>query len=173
MKKILFILIASLGFASFSFSESVTRLGVNYVDLEVDETDYTYAASIDGYGISLDSAVTENVLLTLDYFRLTEDGESADFNFISAAYAVGGDLSEGAFTIGFSRSDSDLADTSDTDVEVGYSKRSGENVDYTFSVIASEETTIRAKIMTPVGISFGLLTDGDIDLWNLGYEYKF
>ena len=174
MKKILMVVIASLGFSSFSYSEGVTRLGLNYVDLEADETDYNYEFSVDGWGVALDSAVNEKVLVTLDYFRLDEDGESADFNFISGSYAVGGDLSEGAFTIGFARGDSDLADSSDTDLEVGYSRRAGgEDIDFTLSVVASEETTIRAKILTPVGVSFGLLTDGDIHLWNLGYDFKF
>ena len=174
MKTMLFLLIAALGFSSFSFSEAITRVGINYVDLEVDETDYTYAFSVDGWGFSIDSAPNEQVLLTLDYFRLDEDGESADFNVMTAGYAIGGDLSEGAFTVGLARFDSDLADSADYDIEVGYSRRAGgEEIDYTFSIIASEETTFRAKIMTPVGVTFGLMTDGDVDLWNLGYEYKF
>ena len=173
MKKILFLII-SLGFSTLSFSESesITRVGINYVDFEVDETDYYYGFSVDGWGVSLDSAVNENVLLTVDWFRLDEDGESADFNVVGAYYAFG-DLSEGAFTIGLARYDSDLVDGSSTDVEVGYSKRSGD-MDYTFSVVNSEEdATFRSKIMTPVGISFGVLTDGDVHLWSLGYEFKF
>ena len=48
-------------------------VGINYVDFEVDETDYYYGFSVDGWGLSLDSAVNENVLLTVDWFRLDEN----------------------------------------------------------------------------------------------------
>ena len=172
MKKIL-LLIISLGFSTFSFSENLTRVGVNYVDLEVSETEYYYGFSIDGWGLSIDSAVNDNFLITFDWFTLEDDwGDSADFNIFGAYYAFG-NLSEGAFTIGLARSDSDISDESSTDLEIGYSKRSGE-LDYTFSVVDSDEdATFRAKIMTPVGISFGVLTDGYLDLWSLGYEVKF
>ena len=166
MKKILFLAIfLCLPTYSFSEDDSITRLGINYVDLEVD---YGWVdASVDGWGISLDSAINSNVLLTLDWFKL----EDANFNVISANYAFG-DLSEGAFTLGIARFDSDVADSSSSDVEIGYSKRSGE-MDFTLGIITSEETTFRAKVMTPVGISFGVLTDGDVSLWNLGYDFKF
>ena len=84
-----------------------------------------------------------------------------------------GDLSDGAFTLGFARFDSDVADA-ETDLEVGFSRRGGDGVDFSISAIATEDdTTFRARVFTPIGINLGYLTDGDVGILNIGYMWKW
>jgi hypothetical protein len=164
MKKI-FILMFFIS-SSFAFS-ATNRLGIGYADVQFDDID----VDLDGWSISYDGAVTDNILIGADYTSLSGDAD-LDLSLLSFAYGFG-DLSEGAFTVGFTRFDSDVA-SADTDLEVGYSRRGGDGVDFSISAIATEEdTTFRARIFTPVGINLGYLTDGDVGIFNIGYMWKF
>ena len=164
MKKILMLLIA-LPF--MAFAENVSKGTINYVDLSAD------GFSVDGWGASFDTAVNDNVLLQIDWFKLSEGGVSADFSVFSAGYAFGS-LAEGSTFVGLARYDSDLADGADTDLEVGYAKVSGDGPDYTLSIVNSEDDlSFKAEVHTPSGISLGILTDGDVDLFNVGYHFRF
>ena len=164
MKKIVILMLIVT--SSFAFS-ATNRIGISYSDVQFDDAD----VDLDGWALSYDGAVSENVLLSADYLSLSGDAD-LDINLLSAAYAFG-DLSEGAFTVGFTRIDSDLG-SADTDAEIGYSRRGGDGVDFSISAIATEEdTTFRARVFTPVGISLGYLTDGDVGILNIGYMWQF
>ena len=164
MKKLIILMFV----VSSTFTYSATnRLGIGYADVQFDDFD----VDLDGWAISYDGAVSDNVLIGADYTSLSGDAD-LDLSLLSFGYAFGG-LSEGAFTLGFARFDSDVA-SAETDLEVGYSRRGGEGVDFSISAIATEDdTTFRARIFTPVGINLGYLTDGDIGIFNIGYMWQF
>ena len=162
MKKIVILML--IVSSSFAFS-ATNRLGIGYSSTEGDILD------ADGWTLSYDGAVSENVLLSADYLSLSGDAD-IDLSMLSAGYAFG-ELSEGAFTVGFTRLDSDVA-SADTDAEIGYSRRGGDGIDFSISAIATEEDpTFRVRVFTPVGINLGYLFDGDAGILNIGYMWQF
>ena len=164
MKKLIilmFVISSSLAYSS------TNRLGIGYADVQFDDID----VDLDGWAISYDGAVTDNILIGADYTSLSGDAD-LDLSMLSFAYGFG-DLSDGAFTLGFARFDSDVADA-ETDLEVGFSRRGGDGVDFSISAIATEyDTTFRARVFTPIGINLGYLTDGDVGILNVGYMWKW
>ena len=153
---------------SYAQNTNVSRAAINYVNLDIDD-DYI-DASVDGWGLSFDSAMNDKVMFQLDFFRLSEDGADADFSVVSGAYAFG-KLSEGSWFIGASRFDSDLADSADTELEFGYANIAGaEGPDWFVSYV---DEGLRGEIHFPAGVSLGVLTDGDVTLLNIGYHIKF
>ena len=164
MKKLIilmFVISSSLAYSS------TNRLGIGYADVQFDDID----VDLDGWAISYDGAVTDNILIGADYTSLSGDAD-IDLSMLSFAYGFG-DLSDGAFTLGFARFDSDVADA-ETDLEVGFSRRGGDGVDFSISAIATEDdTTFRARVFTPIGINLGYLTDGDVGILNVGYMWKW
>ena len=149
-----------------AFAGNVSKASISYVDLSAD------GFSVDGWGASFDTAMNDKVIMQLDWFKISESGVSVDFNFLSAAYAFTS-LSEGSAFVGLVRTDSDLGD-SNTELEVGYAKISGEGPDWSLSLINSDDDlTFRGEVHTPVGITLGILTDGDVDLVNIGYHFRF
>jgi hypothetical protein len=146
-----------------AFAENTSKASINYVDFNFD------GVSFDGWGASFDSAMNDKVIWQLDWFKL----EDVDFSVISGAYAFSS-LAEGSAYLGFARFDSDLADSADTELEVGYARIGGESLDFSVGLINSEDDlTFRGEIHTPSGVSLGILTDGDVDLINIGYHVKF
>ena len=150
-----------------AFAENTSKASINYVDLEVD------GFSVDGWGASFDTAMNDKVTWQLDWFKLSGDGGDADFSVFSAGYAFGS-LAEGSAYAGLVRFDSDLADSAETDLEVGYARIGGDGPDFSVGLVNSEDDlTFRGEIHTPSGVSLGILTDGDVDLINIGYHVKF
>tara|TARA_B100000315_G_scaffold194720_1_gene185457 strand:- start:270 stop:776 length:507 start_codon:yes stop_codon:yes gene_type:complete len=150
-----------------AFADNVSKASLHYVRLSVD------SESVDGYGASFDTAMNDKVLMQLDWFKLSESGVSVDFSVFSAAYAFGS-LSEGSFFAGLARFDSDLSDDAEVDLELGYANISGEGLDWAVSIINSDEDlTFKGELHTPSGITLGLLTDGDVNLINIGYHFRF
>ena len=101
--------------ASFAQNNNVTRAAINYVNLEVDFG--SIDDSVDGWGLSFDTAMNDKVMLQLDFFRLSDDYDDADFSVLSGGYAFG-KLSEGSWFVGAARLDSDVADSAETELEV-------------------------------------------------------
>ena len=160
MKKLIILLV----FIPFmAFADNVSKASINYVDLSVD------SFSVDGWGASFDTAMNDKVIWQLDWFKL----EDADFSVMSGAYAFSS-LAEGSAYVGFARFDSDLADSAETELEVGYARIGGEGPDFSVGIINSDDDlSFRGEVHTPSGISLGILTDGDVDLINIGYHVKF
>ena len=164
MKKLFTLLVILSSTLAYS---ATNRIGVGYADVQFDDFD----VDLDGWALSYDGAVSDNVLIGADYTSLSGDAD-LDLSLLSFAYGFGS-LSDGAFTIGLSRFDSDIG-SADTDVEVGYSRRGGEGVDFSISVINTEDdATFRARIFTPIGINLGYLSDGDVGIFNIGYMINF
>jgi hypothetical protein len=150
-----------------SFIYSSNRVGIGYSDVEFDD----FSVDLDGWALSYDGAVNDNVLIGGDYTSLSGDAD-VDLSMLSFGYGFGS-LSEGAFTVGMARFDSDLA-SAETDLEVGYSRRGGDGVDFSISVINTEEdATFRIRVFTPTGINLGYLSDGDVGILNVGYMWQF
>jgi len=164
MKKLIILLV----FIPFmAFADNVSKASINYVDLSVD------SFSVDGWGASFDTAMNDKVIWQLDWFKLSGDGGDADFSVVSGAYGFGS-LAEGSAFVGFARFDSDLADSAETELEVGYARIGGEGPDFSVGIINSDDDlSFRGEVHTPSGISLGILTDGDVDLINIGYHVKF
>ena len=163
MKKLIILMLIM----SSSFIYSSNRIGIGYADVEFDDV----SIDLDGWALSYDGAVNDNVLIGADYTSLSGDAD-LDLSMLSFGYAFGS-LSEGAFTVGMTRFDSDLA-SAETDLEVGYSRRGGDGVDFSISVINTEDdATFRARVFTPTGINLGYLSDGDVGIVNIGYMWQF
>tara|TARA_B110000263_G_C14883838_1_gene318618 strand:+ start:27 stop:518 length:492 start_codon:yes stop_codon:yes gene_type:complete len=149
-----------------AFAENVNKISINYVDIGGD------VGGTDGYGFSFDSAMNDKVILQLDYIKLSGDGFVDDFNILSGAYAFGS-LSEGSAYAGLARFDAG-GGSADTEFEVGYARIGGDGPDFSVGLINSDDDlTFRGEIHTPSGVSLGILTDGDVDLINIGYHFKF
>ena len=162
------VLVVCISLTSTSYAENVTRAGLNYVNLSVD--DDFIDESVDGWGLSFDTAMNDKVMFQLDYFKLSEDGVDADFSVVSGGYAFG-KLSEGSWFIGASRFDSELQDSTDTELEFGYANIAGaDGPDWFVSYI---DESIRGEVHFPAGVTLGVLTDGDVTLLNIGYQIKF
>ena len=153
---------------SYAQNTNVSRAAINYVNLEVDFG--SIDDSVDGWGLSFDTAMNDKVMLQLDFFRLSEDGDDADFSILSGGYAFG-KLSEGSWFVGAARLDSDVADSAETELEVGYASIAGaDGPDWSVSYI---DESVRGEVHFPAGVSLGVLTDGDVTLLNIGYHIKF
>tara|TARA_Y100000590_G_C15429820_1_gene904703 strand:+ start:258 stop:758 length:501 start_codon:yes stop_codon:yes gene_type:complete len=165
--RIIAIIIFLMPVMAFGQNTNVSKASVNYVNFDVD--DGWVDASVDGWGASFDTAMNDKVIFQLDWYRISEDGVSADLSIFSAGYAFGS-LSEGSWFVGAARFDSDVADSAETEIEVGYSKISGDGSDWSISYI---DEGIRGEVHTPSGFSIGILTDGDVTVLNLGYHIRF
>ena len=95
---------------------------------------------------------------------------SSEIGSIAKDYAFG-DLDSGAFHVGVASFDA--AGERESVASVGYSRRGGDDFDYSIAVLDTEEgSTLQLTFRTKLGITLDLMTtDGDT-LYGIGYSWK-
>ena len=181
MKKILF----SLLFASSLMIDadvSYGYLGYETGDISVESESFDVSAFQLGVLMS-----TGNFIFSTGVASGTvDDVYGYDLDFVGQAINLGyafGDLETGSFVLGASYSSGEIQNpgssnikTSDTEPYVGYSKMSGEGVDYEVTV---SDGLFDARAFVPLGDSdalraiLGFGTAEDIDSLSFGLAYKF
>ena len=165
MKKIIFLMLL-LPTVSFANDHAV---GLKYVNWDLSGC-YGSCPTVDGAGIQYAGVMNNKVLLDFDYADVGTDYASVDYNILQAAYAFG-DLDSGAFHVGVASFDA--AGERESVASVGYSRRGGDDFDYSIAVLDTEEgSTLQLTFRTKLGITLDLMTtDGDT-LYGIGYSWK-
>ena len=166
MKKFFFLVIAlcpMLAFANYS------TLGVKYVNWDLSGC-YGGCPTIDGPGVQYSGAINNNILLDFQYADVGTDYASVDYTIAQAAYAFG-DLDSGAFHIGAASFDAGY--DRENVASIGYSRRGGDEFDYTISVLDTDiDTTLSIAFRTTIGITLDLMHSGGDNLIGIGYSWQ-
>lgn len=157
-------------------------LGVETGDIKVDP----YEFDVTAYQLGFLAASGNLVFSSSVASGTVDDVAGYDLDFVAQGINLGyalGDITTGSFVVGASYASGEIQNpgssnvkTSETDPYIGYSKMSGEGVDYEVSI---SDGLFDAKAIIPIGDSenfralIGYGTSDDIDALTFGVVYKF
>lgn len=156
--------------SSVSFADNVSFFGAEYIHVS------GFGDSIDGYQLSARSVINGKASVGLSYIELSAYGVTSDAVTLMIDYAFGS-FDDGSFYGGVGAVDGEGG--ADTGVTLGYSKRSGEGLDFDVSVAHIDgESALDVTLRGPIGDSglgwnIGVSTDGDLSSQSAGINFKF
>ncbi|MDC1210894.1 hypothetical protein N8087_03085 [Porticoccaceae bacterium] len=156
--------------SSVSFADNVSFVGADYAHVS------GFGDSIDGYQLSARSVFNGKVSVGLSYIELSAYGFTTDAATLTIDYAFGS-FNDGSFYGGVGIVDGEGG--ADTGVTLGYSKISGEGLDFDVSVAHVDgESALGVALRGPIGDSglgwnIGATTDGDLSSQSVGINFKF
>ncbi|MDA9611190.1 hypothetical protein N9S44_02790 [Gammaproteobacteria bacterium] len=157
MKKLVISLVAIFSINTYANN----MVGINYNDID----------GFSGIGVSL-SGSTSKFVYDFDIMDLDDN----TVNVLHLGYAIG-DVSEGSFYVGLVSMDSDVADSRETEPELGYVVRGNDGVQWKVGLLLGDfEETIDAEVQIPVGqgnVELGLMHDDEDSLITVGYSWNF
>jgi hypothetical protein len=167
MKKVFLILTL---LPAFSFADNVSFVGADYFRIS------GYGESADGYQIGIMSVFNGKTSVGLAQIEVSEDGIDVGVTTLSVDYAFGS-FDDGSFYAGIGGVDGE--GDSEAAFSLGYSKRSGQGLDYDIGLSTVDgETAFGATLRGEIGENglgwqIGAASDGDVSSQTVGLNFKF
>tara|TARA_B110000967_G_C18668473_1_gene451805 strand:- start:118 stop:621 length:504 start_codon:yes stop_codon:yes gene_type:complete len=167
MKKVFLILTL---LPAFSFADNVSFVGADYFRVS------GYGESGDGYQISVMSVFNAKTSVNLSHAEISEYGIDISMTTLNVEYAFGS-FDDGSFYAGIGGVDGE--GISEPAFTLGYSKRSGQGLDYDIGLSTVDgETAFGATLRGEIGGNglgwhLGAASDGDVSTQTVGLNFKF